>query len=269
MENIIFTRINIGVGKPFKLLHITDVHITEANECDTDEHKLLMKERTEVFREEGKYPEKSPSEYFRESIDISKSEDATVICTGDVMDIHTYGNLAEFRALTEGVDMMFTPGGHEHQRAIVRTMEEPYPYAKEIRAQLEDEFSRFDLSLESRVINGVNVITADNSLDYYSEKTLKAFKRELEKGYPVIVFSHDPIWDKLLNATDKTHENVFLTPDDYRISHEMIDLLLNHPLVITTVAGHGHAFEEREINGKIHYMTDGLFKGAARLIEVM
>jgi hypothetical protein len=49
----------------------------------------------------------------------------------------------------------------------------------------------------------------------------------------------------------------------------MIDLLIKHPLVITTMSGHGHRDEERVIEGKRHYMTDGLFKGKARMIEII
>jgi hypothetical protein len=269
MKNITYTRIEAGLEAPIKILHITDVHITKANDLDTAEHKALMLERAEVFREEGGYPEKMPEEYLYEAIELSKAENALLVCTGDAIDLHTHGNVEALLAAVNGIDLMFTPGGHEHQRNIVRTMEEPDRYIESVRPILEKELSKFDLDLESRIIGGLNIVTADNSLDYYSEKTLKAFKAELEKGYPIIVFSHDPIWDKLLNQTEPNHPNIILAPEDYRTSHEMIDLLLNHPLVITTVAGHGHAFEEREINGKVHYMTDGLFKGAARIIEII
>jgi hypothetical protein len=60
-----------------------------------------------------------------------------------------------------------------------------------------------------------------------------------------------------------------MTPSDYATSHEMIALLKNHPLVITTMSGHGHRDEERILNGKTHYATDGLFKGKARMIEII
>ena len=268
MENIVYTKINVGLEKPVRILHITDVHITESNDFDTDFHKKLMKERREVFVKEGNTPTKTPIEYYNEALALAKKENMLFVCTGDVIDLHTNGNIAILQEITGGVDRMFSPGGHEHQRDIVRTMEEPYPYVENVRHKLEKEMSRFCLSLESRVVNGLNIVTADNSLDYYSEKTLAALKKEIEKGLPIIVFSHDPIWDNLLNRWEPNHPNIRLTPKDYRISHGMIDILLNHPLVITTVAGHGHAFEEREINGKIHYMTDGLFKGAARIVEV-
>lgn len=269
MEKITHTRIHIGLEKPVKILHVTDVHITKADERDIPRHHELMKKRKEVFRKESGYLPKSPEEYFSEAIALAKKEDALLVCTGDAIDIHTYGNLDFFLNLIKDEDLMFSPGGHEHQHRCVRTMEEDYPYVETIRPKLEEEFSRFDLYLESRVIGGVNIITADNSLDFFHRRTLEAFRRELDKNLPIIIFFHDYIWDTLLNMNEPYHPNVRLTPEDFRVNREMIDLILHHPLVITSFSGHGHRDEVREIDGKMHYMTDGLFKGIARMIEIV
>ena len=269
MIRITNTKLNVGLDKPIKILHITDIHLTYANENDTPQHHRLMKKRFDVFQAEGGFPPFTPKEYFEQAIALAKEENALLVCTGDAIDILTYGNLEVFKDIIQDEDMMFSPGGHEHQRVCVRTMEEPYPYRENARARLENELSRFNLSLESRIVGGVNVITADNSMDYFTRETVEAFKRELERGYPIIVFSHDYIWDKILNLKESYHPNVRLTEEDYRYSHEMIDLLLHHPLVLTTVTGHGHCDEERVIEGKTHYMTAGLFKGQARLIEIV
>lgn len=269
MIRTINTKLHAGLEHPVKILHITDIHLTYANEKDTPEHHCLMKKRFRVFQEEGSFPAYTPKEYFEQAIALAKQENALLVCTGDAIDILTYGNLEVFKEMIKGEDMMFSPGGHEHQRVCVRTMEEPHWYQDQARARLEGELSAFDLAFESRVIGGLNIITADNSMDYFSRKTVEAFKRELEKGFPIIVFSHDYIWDQTLNLKEPYHPNVRLTEEDYRYSHQMIDLLLHHPLVVTTVGGHGHRHEERLMEGKMHYMTSGLFKGEARMIEIM
>ena len=269
MIRLTHTKLNVGLKHPVKILHITDVHLTYANENDTPRHQRLMEKRFDVFRNEGEFPPFTPTEYLEQAIALAKEENALLVCTGDAIDILTYGNLEVFKRIIEGEDMMFSPGGHEHQRICVRTMEEPPEYQDAARARLESELSRFDLSFESRVIGGLNVITADNSLDYFPKRTVDAFKKELEKGLPIVVFFHDPIWDSLLNLKAPNHPNVRLTEEDYRISHEMIDLLLHHPLVLATVSGHGHRNEERVIDGRTHYMTAGLFKGQARMIEIV
>ncbi len=269
MINITNTKFTVGLDHPVKILHITDIHLTYANEQDTPKHHGLMQRRFDVFCKEGNFPPFTPKEYLEQAIALAKEENALLVCTGDAIDIHTHGNLEVFKEILKGEDLMFSPGGHEHQRVCCRTMEEPYPYWETVRPQLESEFAEFDLYFESRVIGGLNIITADNSMDYYPKRTVEAFKREIERGLPIIVFSHDYIWDKLLNLKEPYHPNVRLTEEDYRCSHEMIDLLLHHPLVITTMSGHGHEDEERIIDGKTHYMTAGLFKGKARMIEVV
>ena len=269
MLNLTHTKLNVGIESPVKILHITDIHLTYANEKDTPRHQQLMKTRFDVFQKEGGFPPHTPKEYFEEAIAFSKAENALLICTGDAIDIHTHGNLEVFEEITKDIDMMFSPGGHEHQRRCVRTMEEPYPYWETIRPQLENEFSKYNLYLESRVVNGLNIVTADNSMDYFPKETVEAFKKELEKGLPIIVFFHDYLWDEFLNKKEAYHPNVRMTKEDYATSHEMIELLKSHPLVITTMSGHGHRDEERIFNGKTHYATDGLFKGKARMIEIV
>ena len=269
MLNITKTKIYVGLDCPVKILHITDVHLTHANGMDTEEHHALMKKRYEVFHPQERAIPHSPREYFESAIAFAKEEKALLVCTGDVMDIHTHGNLEVFKEIIKNEDLMFSPGGHEHQRICKRTMEEPYPYWETVRPQLESELARFDLYFENRVIGGLNVITADNSLDFFPARTVEAFKRELERGLPIIVFFHDPIWDSLLNKKEPYHPEIRLASTDYEVSHEMIDLLLHHPLVITTFGGHGHRDEDRSIDGKLHYMTDALYRGSARMIEIV
>ena len=269
MLNITKTTINLGLEKPVKILQVTDIHLTYANEQDTEFHQDFMKVRYETFYNEGGKPPYNPKEYFEMAIKYANDNDCLLVNTGDCYDILTKGNVETYKQITKGVDMMFTPGGHEHQWQCVRVMEEPYPYIEETRPKVQEIFKEHNLDLTSRVVNGVNIVCMDNSLDYYSPKTLELFKKELEKGLPVIVFSHDPIWDKMLEHTAPYHPNVRLTEKDYKASHETIDILLKNPLVIATFSGHNHVDMEREIEGKLHYSTAGLFKGKARLIEII
>lgn len=265
MKNITKTTLNIGLDRPVKLLHITDVHLTRADGEDPALFHEFMKERKNTFQVEGC---KSPAEYFKEAIALSEEKGWLLINTGDTIDLNTHGCLAQFRAISAGHDMMFTPGGHEHQKQFVRTMEEPDGYYKDIRKKLVKDFEGYNLDISSRVIGGLNVVCADNSLDYFNRATVEGFKKELEKGLPTVVFMHDPIWDALLMKKEPYHENVMLTAEDYKGSHEMIDLLLHHPLVIATFGGHLHNEQSMLIDGKTHYCTAGLFKGACRYIEV-
>ena len=268
MLDILHTVVNIGIEKPIKLLHITDVHLTFFTEHDPEFQQELMSWRTKTFHKEGGCPDYTPEEYFREAIRYAEEIGATLIATGDVIDIYTEGNLLKVNEIIKGHDMMFSPGGHEHQKVCVRTMEEEYPYFKIMREKIKDNFRRFDIDFESRIIGGVNVITANNGLDYYNAYTVNRFEKELERGYPVVVFSHDPVDDPLLGLTEPYHPNVKLSTEDYLTSNRMLQKLLHDRRVKATFAGHWHRTEESVIHGKSHYVTDGLFKGKCRLIEI-
>ena len=268
MEQIIHTVIELGLDAPVKLLQITDVHLTAFDDQDPPSQKELLGRRYEAFRRSGEYPPLDPDQYLCEALDLAEKEGALPILTGDIIDLHSIGNVNLFRRIIKGRDVMFTPGGHEHQRICRRTMEEEGDYAEVMQKTLAAEFPEFDLGLESRIIGGVNIITANNSLDYYNADTVDKFFCQLERGYPIVVFSHDPINDKLMGLTESYHPNVTLTEEEYRISNRMRDAILHDPRVITTFSGHWHRQEDGVVEGKMHYVTPGLFRGICRLIEI-
>ena len=105
MHDISTTIFNIGLTEPVKLLHITDIHITKANDQDSDMYKELMKTRVDTFYNEGKCPPSTPSEYFEKAIALAKEKDALLINTGDAIDLHINGCLEEYKKIADGVDM--------------------------------------------------------------------------------------------------------------------------------------------------------------------
>jgi 3',5'-cyclic AMP phosphodiesterase CpdA len=268
MEQIIKTVVEVGLPEPVRILHVTDVHLTAFDDTDPEDQQALLTRRHESFRKSGGYPPLETEEYLREAIALAEREGALLIVTGDAIDLHSSGNVALLRSIFEGHDLMFSPGGHEYQRICRRTMEEEGNYAAEMHQKLASEFPEFDLDFESRIVGGVNIITANNSMDYYNAYTVERFEAELARGYPVIVFSHDPINDKLMGLTEPYHPNVKLNAEDYAVSNRMRDAILHDPRVITTFSGHWHRHEDAPVEGKMHYVTPGLFKGICRLIEI-
>lgn len=266
---LIRTEIRVGLERPVRLLHVTDAHMTAFSPEDPPEQAELLKKRRESFLRAGGGLPTDGEGYFRLALSLAEELGALPVVTGDIADLHSRGNIGLFREIVGEKDMMFTPGGHEHQRIIRRTMEEEGGYAEAVRGELSRELSRFDLDFESRIINGLNVVTADNSLDYYSAATVSRFEAELERGLPMIVFSHDPVNDPRLGITEPYHPNVRLSPEDYALSNRMRDALLHDDTVVATVGGHWHRSAETVLFGKTHYVTDGLFRGVCRLIQVV
>ena len=65
---------------------------------------------------------------------------ALLINTGDAIDLHINGCLEEYNKIAKGVDMMFTPGGHEYQKIFVRTIEEGTEYVEKASKHLKKTF---------------------------------------------------------------------------------------------------------------------------------
>ena len=70
MEKIIHTVLHVGLEKPVKILHVTDVHLTHSAERDPETQRTLLADRTWTFRREGKYPTYTPDEYLGNAYDF-------------------------------------------------------------------------------------------------------------------------------------------------------------------------------------------------------
>lgn len=269
MERVIHTLLELGLPAPVKILQITDVHLTQTDPRDPEEQQAHMDKRREVFRRESGFVPHTPNEYFEEALALAEQYGALPVVTGDVMDVCCLGNLDEFQRIVGGKDLMFTPGSHEFAafcRAPVPGHAERY---EKTRVEVEAAFPQWDFVFESRVIGGVNIITLDNSRDWFPERVLTGLKAEAEKGLPMLLFMHDPLTDHGLLRIREPHP-LTLEPDRvYRISDEVLEFINTCPLIKATFSGHWHGEAlQATPTGVPVYITPGLFKGICRLIEI-
>ena len=273
MERIIETVLEIGLEKPVKILHVTDVHLTDSLPEDDPEQQEHMVKRTEVFRKEANYPPKAPAEYFEESFALAQKEGAVMVVSGDVMDVYCKGNVKEFHRIADGHDYMFTPGSHEFALfARAPKGDDPEEYKanyQKRREEVEALFPELHWKFESRIVGGVNLLTIDNSRDFYTAEAFEFLKTEVAKGLPILLFSHDPLADHGLLRIREPHPLVRRTEEEYRINDEMLKFIDTCPQIIATFGGHWHGEGLRETpGGKPVYITPGLFKGICRMIEI-
>ncbi len=269
MEQIIQTVLETGLEKPVRILHATDVHLVEYAAEDPVEQQEHMIARREVFRKEANFPPHTQNEYFEEAFRMAEEQDALMVVTGDVMDINCKGNWKEFHRIADGHDFMFTPGSHEFAK-FCRTPKEDFPaYYAQARPQVEAAFPNIKFRFDSRVVGGLNVVTIDNSEDYFREQEFEALKKEAEKGLPMVLFMHEPLHDHGLLRIATPNPVLRRTAEEYRINDEMISFIGRCPLILATFAGHWHGQTEAvaPFGAKV-YVTPGLFKGIVRMIEV-
>ena len=273
MERIISTVIEAGLEKPVKILHITDTHITESDENDDKRMKDLIEMRRDTFYKEGGKQSKAPQQYLEEAFEIAKSENALPVLTGDIMDLNSSGCRKQLHLSCDGHDFLFTTGTHEYQRSSCTPkccpLEEPVGYYEQTRNALMSEFGYGDWNVDSRTVNGLNIITVDNSQSYFPAQVLPALKKVLENGLPSILFMHVPLeWLEIIRTNPRNPDS-HLTEQDYITSYETVDFIIDNPQIIATFAGHRHREYECTLrSGQKMYETPGTFSGICRLIEI-
>ena len=255
---------HFGLERPVRILHLTDAHIVDAYEHESEAHQKFVTWRKRVFE----IPDSTPAKVLEEAMDYGKQFDCTVV-TGDVVDCVSEANYDEMRRIFAGRDFMFTLGSHEYiqmHRHAVGTHEH-----RDSKAEMWDELQKMfvgDMAFDSRIVGGVNIITADNASFAWTEYQYRRFREEVAKGYPILIFTHTPMH----MPHSKTGE-MYLTKDCYnqmtrygfseeeiQLSREVTDFLVNEPLVKGFFAGHCHLSMDTSYQGKPCYLTGALYQ---------
>ena len=258
-------RVEIGLEKPLRISHLTDIHLCLADERDA---KLIdhAKERTQVFYEEANCPPETPSEYFRSAMKYSRENCDLCVITGDVLDFITARNREEAEEILAGHDYMFTAGNHEFCPRV--GVPDSFARKFDIFGDIQTSF-KGNMFFESRILGGVNLVTVDNSYYNYCAIQIDMLKREIEKGLPIILFSHVPLSDPILKL-DRHHRD--LGPDEYMMEQNraMLMLIGDTPLIKAVFSGHWHCRgEAMPLEGVKEYITPGLFKGEFTEVEIV
>ena len=160
--NILKTTVKIGLDAPVRFLHITDSHISLADECDSERLKRLAAARRancfETGREDG-----VTVRLYEKAIDYARKNELFVVCTGDLIDFMSHANFAYLDHAFDGVDYVYALGNHDIC-AYVGGDKEDEAY-KWNNMKLTAPHIRSNLYFDSKLYGGVNFVTLDNS--YY------------------------------------------------------------------------------------------------------
>lgn len=270
MEKILHTRLELGLPAPVKVLHMTDVHLVNYAPDDDPEQIAHLIRRKAVFEEEANYPPHTQNEYFEEGFRLAEAEGALPIVTGDVMDVLSSGNLAEFHRIADGKNFLFCPGSHEFAKFCRTPGPEYAEYYVGARKRVEASFPERNLTCTSRTVGGVNLVVLDNSQDYFTAEVLDYLRAEEQKGLPMVLFMHDPLHDHGLLRVRPMNPCMGRTPQELIISDTVLGFLARCPLVVAAFSGHWHGEAEAIAPcGVPTFVTPGLFKGICRLIEIV
>ena len=282
--------IKVGATSPIKVLHISDTHLTRVDGRDNERKHSLAAKRSSAFPNAEKY--------FDAAISYARENDLMLLHTGDLQDFVSEANL-DFIAKHLNAEQWYTAAGNHEFSLYVGEAKEDAAYKAQSYDKVQAVFPN-DLTVASRVINGVNFVAIDNVYYYVTAEQHQAIKHEFEKGLPVVLMCHIPFYtpkhciETLRRHQGRTSYMVATPPqviNDYRTNpnnpvtetyrnrlvsstlvspstQEFYDWLKGQTLLKAIICGHMHEFyEERFSPTAMQYTVGANYSGFAQEIE--
>ena len=251
-----------GMTGSFKIMHITDAHVSPDSPLDPDE----VRERAAEKRS-GALGGKTGLSY-EENLDIlmeyGKSEGCDLfVFSGDMMAFSSAG-IVEYLLpiISSSGEYIFVPGNHEEGAR-------KYPGYSSLMTEVAP-------GLQIKEFPFFDVIGLDNNGGRLDESAYKTLKSRLLGDKPIILVQHRPVTaEPLLSDFREIHKNVgfyfFGYKDNgYESREELLRLLREEKTALAAVlAGHLHiGHEDLYDNGVPQYVTAPAFGGGARMIII-
>lgn len=271
--SIAFGAVEIGLEKPFSVLHISDTHLTAAYASESAKKREISRLRTPTF---GGHQE----EALRDSIAWAKEHCDYIVHTGDLIDWQSEANFALVKKYF-GEGMTGCLGNHEFspEMWLSDLKESPTEAFKANTRTAIAAVYPFDISLQSTVVNGVNFVTLDDVYGTVTPGQVERFAAEVKKGLPIVLCQHVPFFsERILRANlhfwdgngakfrNAALPPVAKLPGDFRRQHEdpttrdFVAYLRGEPLLKAILAGHLHiTVEDRFSPTAMQYVVGGNF----------
>ena len=270
--SIAYGAVEIGLERPFSVLHISDTHLTAADADEGVKKLALSRQRTLCFggRQE---------EALRDSIAWAKEHCDCLVHTGDLIDWQSRANFALVRKYF-GAGMTGCLGNHEFSPSmwLSEPKEAPTEAFKDRSRELLAATYPFDVSLQSTVVNGVNFVTMDDVYGTVTPRQVERFSAEVKKGLPIVLCLHVPLYTEGILRANAHYWNPdkpkFRKEDvarewsagDFRRQREdattqaFLAALKAEPLLKAILAGHLHiTVEDRFSPTAMQYVVGGNF----------
>ena len=275
------TRLKIGAGKPFKIMHITDAHVCRAYDSEGERLTSLAHRRAE--RAFG--GEENVERLFEEAVRYGRENADIIAYTGDIYDFISQSNFDYTERAFAEKDYIYAAGNHDFCTAPGADKEDTRFKMRQLSVVAPHIGN--DLIFFSRVLNGVNLIAMDNSYYQFTEGQLATLKAEAARGLPILLFVHNPLYSKAHADAimEKSNCAYLVAPPeellarypkeraDYQrataVTRRMYNYIRREPCIKAVFAGHTHENFESALEGGLpQYTTGGTFRGEARLISI-
>ena len=277
---LIRSTLKIGLEKPVKILHVTDSHLSFADEFD-DARKHELKKR---------HFSSDKEKYLYEHIAYAKEHCDVLVHTGDLFDFVSHANTVKAREILSDDRIFFIAGNHEYSQYVGEAWEDN---AYRMNSYMEIErMGGFGVPMlwNTRTVCGVNIVGIDNSYYLFEDWHLHRLKKEAEKGLPIILAIHDPLFEQSLYDFHRRRlpqeptylvgcdEEHLLPYSEFRAVQQrpdeptkrMIDYIKSEPLIKCILTGPLHfSFESNVTPTLPQFVTGGGYDGVAREVTLV
>lgn len=176
--------VEAGIDKPFSVVHLSDSHLTYADERDT-QRKIALAARRNKRNLTPKPIVEAQRQYAIEN-------NLPIVHSGDMIDFVSEANLDAVKDIFSKGDWIVCAGNHEFSLYVGEAKEDD-AYREQSYDKVQAAFPN-DLNFHSRVINGVNFVTIFNGYYKFTKEQLDLMKREVKRGLPIIMVCHNPLY---------------------------------------------------------------------------
>ena len=257
-------QVEVGIKKPFKVIHVSDSHIVRVDNRDTEEIRAYALKRSYMERKPGCYyfgDHFWGEHYLEEAVSLARQEGAVVVHTGDMVTYYGPASLDYAGRWLASDDFIATVGNHEYWLAENK---------KNVSANesvclpgLEKAFGKGVKSYE-REINGVVFFVFNNASQLVTKETVDAFERAVARKKPLVLVCHVPLCTK-----DIRRDSCGWTGGKHdQLTVDFVERVRREPLVKAILAGHIHERKESRFSDTaVEFVADALFNGAAQEVS--
>ncbi len=263
------TALHIGVERPFSVLHISDTHFFLVDERDNERKMKLGIKRQRHFP--------APEEDLTAAEAYAKENALPIVHTGDLIDFVSEANLDRAKRFVDENDVLFVAGNHEFSQYVGEAKEDE-AYRNQTLPHVQTFFPE-DIRFNARVIGGVNFIGIDNGYYRFDKPQLDALKAEVSRGYPIVLFMHNPLYDpevfayaypihngRCSSLVGVPEEKLATYTEEFRIPVERADditaetvaYIKSEPLIKAILAGHIHNDHESMLTDSLPQFVTGM-----------
>lgn len=278
--------LHIGMEKPLRCLHIADTHLLFADGRDNAaKYNIAIRRYGEyVYTNIGRNVP-----YFLDALLYTRDHCDLMLHCGDLIDFVSLQNLEVAQKLFDlaGIDYFMCAGNHEYTHYSGQHPETPEE--AEAGRHLVPHYFRNNLYFDSRQIHGLNLIAIDNSSYRFTADQRERFEREVERGMPMILLIHNPIYTPALadyrfdnegkgslaligcppDAPERHRKFDTCPPDETTL--DFIARLKREPLLKAVLAGHVHFhqnYAEEIAPGLRQFVVGGGYYGCGEVFEI-